>query len=559
MTDMSTGVNGSVEGRVVAAVRRDIPDGEVRVSLTAEGARVTERLGPQWVAAVVRPLLLAFHGRRVEAILVQADVEPMQPGAETTATQTGSAYVDGSALGQVSVAPHEQTDASVVLRRIRVPSWNLVEDDGAFAFIAPTDRVRRLAGAVYARAYDRAPVVLDAWRQNRNSSTAARLATMSPRAGALSSAGPPPLRQAEGRPAVWLAMHWLESGGAESWAFRSAELARDAGYEVVITTDRSAPQRDLDRALLITPHVYLASNALAEPDWGEFFRGVLARHRVVLLHIHHSARAYAFLPDLRHLYQGIRVLDSTHIIEHRTGGFVRQSVEYSSLVDDHHVISPELRDRYVLDCGIPATKVHYHPLTDATEPAPRAGRAWAGERPLTVGFLGRLAPQKRPFLFVELVRRLAAARPGAFRFVMQGSGSLGRHVDHQIARSGLGDVVERRAWGPVEDFLRDVDVLVISSDNEGLTLTSIEADRSGVLVLSADVGSQATVVARSMLVPRPPRAFLAAAATALTRLVVDPSGFARILAEQHALLASLGARETATSFMTSYLQRLQEH
>ena len=38
------------------------------------------------------------------------------------------------------------------------------------------------------------------------------------------------------------------------------------------------------------------------------------------------------------------------------------------------------------------------------------------------------------------------------------------------------------------------DVLVITSDNEGVTLTSFEADAHDALVISADVGSQRSVV-----------------------------------------------------------------
>jgi hypothetical protein len=102
-------------------------------------------------------------------------------------------------------------------------------------------------------------------------------------------------------------------------------------------------------------------------------------------------------------------------------------------------------------------------------------------------------------------------------------------------------------------------VLVISSDNEGLTLTSLEAERHGVLILSADVGSQRTVVAEPLLVPRPPRKFVAGAARALDVLATVPGAFLHAQREQHALVRALGQRETASSFLKTWLMEKKEN
>ena len=47
---------------------------------------------------------------------------------------------------------------------------------------------------------------------------------------------------------------------------------------------------------------------------------------------------------------------------------------------------------------------------------------------------------------------------------------------------------------PVSRTYEDADVLLVSSVNEGITLTTIEAISDGVPVLSANVGSQETLV-----------------------------------------------------------------
>ncbi|GAA1629145.1 glycosyltransferase [Georgenia ruanii] len=554
-------------------IRGGIEAREAELTLTPDGVAAVEAVGPAWVAAAVRALLVAYPGSPLELVLRTSGAEPLAEGWDTAPAAAGTFFLGQGGVGRLSVAGAE--GAERVHRVLQMPRPELMTSDGAFHFIAPTDPVRRAAGKLYATLYRRTPVLLDTWRQSRNNTPPGGRSPMAPKAQPLVAAGRRPRPAAPGRPAVWVAMHWLESGGAEAWGYRSAEIARDAGLEVVITVDRSSPQHALDKALAITPHVYLAANVLTLEDWDPFLHRLLAAHDIRFVHIHHSAKAYEFLPELRHRTAGVQVMDSTHIVEHRTGGFVRHSLEYSHLIDVHHVISPALRDLYLMDARVAPGKVAYHPLTDLSagagtrtdelataEAAAIAHGASTGAlagRPLRVGFLGRLAAQKRPFLFIELARRLHKAHPEAFTFLMQGSGVLGGYVSEQIARAGLGGVIERREWGPAEQFFDDVDVLVISSDNEGLTLTTIEAEQHGVLVLSADVGSQRTVIAPLLLVPRAPRAFLAGAVRALGHLATEPRAFARVREDQRRLLRDLRAVQPAGTYLTAHYAQKKEH
>ncbi|WP_127129387.1 glycosyltransferase [Georgenia sp. SYP-B2076] len=550
---------------------------EMALSLTADGVAAAEAVGAPWLAAALRSLTLAYPGSPVELVLRTSGTEPMAEGWEAVPANAGSFFLGQGGVGRLSVAGTD-TGAAPVRRVLQMPRPELLTSEGDYAFIQPTDPVRRAAGKLYSTLYRKTPLALDTWRQGRNSTPPGGRSPMVPKAQTMTSAGRTALLLApeSRRPAVWVAMHWLESGGAEAWGFRSAEIARDAGYEVVITADRSSPQRSLARALAITPHVYLGANALFNEDWEPFLLGILQRHDIAQVHIHHSAKVYRFLPELRHRTRGVTVMDSTHLVEHRTGGFVRNSLEYSHLIDAHHVISPELRDLYLLDARVDPDKVAYRPLTDLASPATAsvgeplendevAAAAVTGARsdrrgdgPLRVGFLGRLAPQKRPFLYIELARRLHKAHPDQFSFLMQGSGALESIVAEQIARSGLGGVLTRREWGPAAEFFDDVDVLVVSSDNEGLTLTTIEAEEHGVLVLSADVGSQRTVIAPGLLVPRRPRGFLITAQRALERVATDPRAFALARSQQRRLLRGLRSVEPAGQYLTTYYARKKE-
>jgi glycosyltransferase involved in cell wall biosynthesis len=178
------------------------------------------------------------------------------------------------------------------------------------------------------------------------------------------------------------------------------------------------------------------------------------------------------------------------------------------------------------------------------------------DRPLTIAFVGRFTQQKRPYLFLRLADRLHGRFGARVRFVMQGDGELGDEVRIDRDRLGLGEVVELRdSTRPVADTLAEADVLVLSSDNEGVTLTSFEADAHNVLVLSSDVGSQASVVAEELLCPRAPLAFLRAAEGRLAQLTEDPALAARLAQKQHTRMQAFAALPRARDWTRSLYER----
>jgi hypothetical protein len=142
------------------------------------------------------------------------------------------------------------------------------------------------------------------------------------------------------------------------------------------------------------------------------------------------------------------------------------------------------------------------------------------------------------------------------RFVMHGDGELADEIRAQRARLGLESVVEMRGQDqPVSATLDQADVLVICSDNEGVTLTSFEADAHGVLVISSNVGSQASVIPEELLCPRPPLAFLRQADRMLTRFEADPDLVERLLVLQRARVDAFARLPRARDWTRSLYER----
>lgn len=108
-----------------------------------------------------------------------------------------------------------------------------------------------------------------------------------------------------------------------------------------------------------------------------------------------------------------------------------------------------------------------------------------------VGFVGRLEHVKGPDVFIDLAARCR----GNVGFVLIGSGALKGHLAARVAAEGL---VDRVAFlGEVPDataYLRQLDLLVLSSRDEGLPLILLEAAACQVPVVAFNVGGVSEVL-----------------------------------------------------------------
>jgi len=89
--------------------------------------------------------------------------------------------------------------------------------------------------------------------------------------------------------------------------------------------------------------------------------------------------------------------------------------------------------------------------------------------------VGRVMPQKRPFLFLELARRIHTKIPGA-RFTWVGDGMLAEEFDQRVQSLGLAGIVHRTGWQQnVLPWLEKADVFLHTAEYEGLPLAILEA------------------------------------------------------------------------------------
>jgi len=111
-----------------------------------------------------------------------------------------------------------------------------------------------------------------------------------------------------------------------------------------------------------------------------------------------------------------------------------------------------------------------------------------------IGFVGHLVDQKRPDVAVDVLCRLRDLGVDAHLLVV-GGGPNRAALEEQVRRSGVDDLVTIAGHRPdVSGPLAGIDLLLLTSDGEGMPGVAIEAQMAGCPVVSFPVGGAAEVV-----------------------------------------------------------------
>ena len=110
--------------------------------------------------------------------------------------------------------------------------------------------------------------------------------------------------------------------------------------------------------------------------------------------------------------------------------------------------------------------------------------------PIRIGMVGRLVPIKNPQLFLDALHQLVSHVP--HRSVVGrvvGDGPLRQELEREARRLGLDGVVQFAGWQrDLPSVYEGVDVVCLTSLNEGTPVALIEAMAAGRSVIGSDVG-----------------------------------------------------------------------
>ncbi len=200
--------------------------------------------------------------------------------------------------------------------------------------------------------------------------------------------------------------------------------------------------------------------------------------------------------------------------------------------------------------------LNLEPFLEAVPPGILRRQLGIGEEVPLIGMVGRLVPIKGLRYFVEAAAEMAR-RLAPVRFVIVGDGSERPALERQVSRAALGGQVHIVGWRrDLERVYPDLDVVMLTSLNEGTPVSLIEAMAAGRAVVATRVGGVPDVVQHGvtgLLVP--PRDAHALAEATLS-LLQDP-GTRRRLGEaaRRAVFPHFAAERLARD-VDAYYRRL---
>lgn len=109
-------------------------------------------------------------------------------------------------------------------------------------------------------------------------------------------------------------------------------------------------------------------------------------------------------------------------------------------------------------------------------------------------FVGRLSKEKRPDRFVDIVRLVASKRKSV-KSIILGAGPYERKLKSQVKANRLEEYIDLVGWTDnVQEYLNKSKIFVLTSDNDQLPLSLLEAMASELVPVASNVGNVADVV-----------------------------------------------------------------
>jgi glycosyltransferase involved in cell wall biosynthesis/GT2 family glycosyltransferase len=288
---------------------------------------------------------------------------------------------------------------------------------------------------------------------------------------------------------------WLTIGGAETMLYEIIDQLKEKFVFCIVTTVPSKNEWH-DRFYKLTPLIYHLPNFLPEYAWKEFLINFIITRNVKKILISGSEFAYSCLPELKAKVPKLHVINLLH--NDSELGYFRHSIINDPYIDVHITVNKAISKKLCEIGHINPSKIHViyngidaENLFNPTRYEAKSIRKRYGvpDDKKVVTYIGRLSPEKQPGHFLELAARLKER--GDVVFVLVGDGPLSDFVKTEIDKLKLGDFLHWYKTLPYEqipEILTLSDVLVLSSEVEGLPMTILEALAMGVPVVSYDVG-----------------------------------------------------------------------
>jgi glycosyltransferase involved in cell wall biosynthesis len=279
-------------------------------------------------------------------------------------------------------------------------------------------------------------------------------------------------------------------GGAERYVVDLVIELRRRGFDVEVACSVDGPLRsDLERAG-VTVHelTHRLAKRRFDPRYARSLRALVGERRFDLVHAHlYASIAAAALATAR---RPVPLVVTEHT-EAPWRGPLAQLVSRVAYRHAAHVtgVSEAIRELVVGDFGIAPDKVTF--VQNAVRPhdgSPPGALPVDCRDAVLIGRVARLEPEKGMEVFIDAAARLADDWPEA-QFLVIGDGPLRADLERHAAAVGVDERVHFLGFrDDARALIARLDVLAISSHNDGSPLAVLEAMMSGVPVVATECG-----------------------------------------------------------------------
>jgi glycosyltransferase involved in cell wall biosynthesis len=296
----------------------------------------------------------------------------------------------------------------------------------------------------------------------------------------------------------------MEMGGADKFNLDIVTHIDKERFEIGIITTVSDKNEWRQNFSEQVQDIFELPAFLDMNDWSAFIHYYIKSRAVDIVMNISSYFGYYTLPWLRKEFPRVAIIDCVHAEGRywRAGGYPRVSAAVDCVIDKTFVTNEYTRnimaEKYgknpgkmqVIYTGVDET--YFNPET-VDSGGIREQFGIAEGRPIVL-FLCRIAPEKRPFLMLEIANEVKK-RIKTVCFLVVGDGPQREELQKKVELYNLSStVIFAGKQEDIRPFYKVCQVFLLSSIKEGLSITTMEAMLMGKPVISADVGSQYELV-----------------------------------------------------------------
>lgn len=296
---------------------------------------------------------------------------------------------------------------------------------------------------------------------------------------------------------------WMIMGGADRFNLDLIQrLDKNKYHFTVISTLPSI--NSWQQEFTKDADVYDLTSFIDQKYWQAFINYIIESKNIKMVLVSNSTYGYSIIPYIKARYSKIPIIDYIHIEEwyNRNGGFSRDSAMVHSLIDKTlfcNKNSERIMHEYF---KIPSNEIDtvYIGVDENLHKKHNINISEVKQKyniPLDkkiINFMARIDVQKRPMLFMNIVKKYVANHNDVY-FIVVGDGAMLPKMKDYAKKYNLNKYIG--FLGPsnkVDEIYEISDITFNCSIKEGVALTSYESLAMDVPVITPDVGGQAELV-----------------------------------------------------------------